>query len=83
MAFVFLGKARFPSACELASKIRRAEISAREVVGSHYAEIKRTNPSVNAMCTLVPEASALAQVHEKENEKAKEKKRKGEKKEKR
>jgi amidase len=41
------------SAVELARLIRAKELSAREVVSTHLAEIERVNPAVNAIVTLV------------------------------
>jgi amidase len=41
------------SATELAVKIRRKEVSAREVMTAHLARIERVNPRVNAIVTLV------------------------------
>jgi amidase len=41
------------SAVELARLIRAKELSAREVVGAHLAQIERVNPGVNAIVTLV------------------------------
>src|SRR4029434_4852984 len=39
----------------LAARIRRKEISAREVMAAHLARIERVNPKVNAIVTLVAE----------------------------
>ncbi len=50
----------FQTATEMASSIRRKEISAREVLNAHLAQIERTNPRVNAVVTLVAE-QAMAQ----------------------
>jgi amidase len=41
------------SAVELAARIRRKDVSAREVMAAHLARIERVNPSVNAIVTLV------------------------------
>jgi hypothetical protein len=43
------------SAVELASRIRRKDVSAREVLTAHLAQIERVNPRVNAIVTLVPD----------------------------
>jgi len=43
------------SALEIAGRIRRKELSAREVMEAHLARIERVNPQVNAIVTLVPE----------------------------
>ena len=43
------------SAVELARLIRAKELSARDVVSAHLAQIERVNPSVNAIVTLVAE----------------------------
>jgi amidase len=47
----------YKPAIELARLIRRKELSAREVLAAHLAQIERVNPKVNAICTLVPEAA--------------------------
>jgi amidase len=41
------------SAVDLAARIRRKEVSAREVMAAHLARIARINPRVNAIVTLV------------------------------
>ena len=41
------------SAVELAARIRRKDVSAREVMAAHLARIERVNPKVNAIVTLV------------------------------
>ncbi|HPV77981.1 MAG TPA: amidase family protein, partial [Gemmatimonadaceae bacterium] len=43
------------TAIELAGRIRRKDVSAREVMEAHLARIGRVNPKVNAIVTLVPE----------------------------
>jgi amidase len=43
------------SAVELAARIRRREVSAREVMAAHLERIERINPKVNAIVTLVAE----------------------------
>ena len=43
----------FMSAVELAARIRRKDVSAREVMQAHLAQIERVNPRVNAIVTLV------------------------------
>jgi amidase len=45
----------FASATELARMLRSREVSAREVVEAHLAQIERVNPAVNAVVTLVAE----------------------------
>lgn len=45
----------FLSAVELAARIRRKDVSAREVMQAHLAQIERVNPRVNAIVTLVPD----------------------------
>jgi len=45
----------FLSATELAHKLRKKEVSAREVLSAHLAQIERVNPKVNAIVTLVAE----------------------------
>jgi amidase len=43
------------SAIELVAKIRRKEVSARDVMTAHLTRIERINPRVNAIVTLVAE----------------------------
>ena len=43
------------SAVELASRIKRKQVSAREVMAAHLAQIEAVNPKVNAIVTLVGE----------------------------
>jgi amidase len=43
------------TAIELASRIRRKQVSAREVMQAHLARIERVNPRINAIVTLVAE----------------------------
>jgi amidase len=50
----------FLSATELARRIRVKDLSAREVMEAHLAQIDRVNPKVNAIVTLLPEL-AMAQ----------------------
>ncbi len=50
----------FATATDLAAKIRRKELSAREVMASHLEQIARVNPQVNAIITLLPEEQLLA-----------------------
>src|SRR5581483_8582233 len=45
----------FFAATELARMIRAREVSAREVMQAHLAQIERTNSGVNAIVTLMPE----------------------------
>ena len=48
------------SATELASRLARKQVSAREVVAAHLAQIERLNPKVNAIVTLVAEQAMAA-----------------------
>ena len=43
------------SAIEMARRIRAKDLSARETVSAHLKQIKRVNPSVNAIVTLIAE----------------------------
>ena len=43
------------SAIELVARIRKREVSARDVMTAHLARIERVNPQVNAIVTLVAE----------------------------
>ncbi len=47
------------TAAELARRIRTREVSAREVMEAHLAQIERVNPKVNAIVTLIPQEAAL------------------------
>ena len=42
----------FLSATELAARIRRKELSAKEVMRAHLEQIERVNSAVNAIVTL-------------------------------
>src|SRR3954467_6170394 len=43
----------FLSACEMVRRMRRKDLSARELVEAHLRQIDRVNPQVNAIVTLV------------------------------
>ena len=43
------------TAVDLAARLARKEVSAREVMSAHLAQIERVNPKVNAIVTLVAE----------------------------
>ena len=45
----------YASAVELAARLRGKDVSAREVMTAHLAQIERVNPHVNAIVTLVAE----------------------------
>ena len=45
----------FLPATELAHKLGKKEISAREVLSAHLAQIERVNPKVNVIVTLLGE----------------------------
>jgi amidase len=45
----------FMPATELAARLRRRDLSARELLAAHLAQIERVNPRVNAIVTLVAE----------------------------
>ena len=49
----------FLPAVELASLLRRRELSARELTVAHLARVERVNPSLNAIVTLTAEAAVL------------------------
>jgi len=53
----------FLDATELARRIRVRELSAREVMAAHLAQVERANSAVNAIVTLVAE-QAMAQAAE-------------------
>jgi len=48
------------SAVELAARLARKQVSAREVVSAHLARIERINPKVNAIVTSVPDRAMAA-----------------------
>ena len=41
------------TAIELAQRIRKKQVSARDVMSAHLARIERVNPKINAIVTLV------------------------------
>src|SRR5687767_8050077 len=43
------------TAVDLAARLRRKEVSARDVMRAHLARIERVNPRVNAIVTLAAE----------------------------
>ena len=45
----------FMTAVDLAARIRAGDLSAREVMAAHLAQIERVNPAVNAIVTYLPE----------------------------
>ncbi|MFG2141235.1 amidase [Streptomyces sp. NPDC048650] len=47
-------------ATDLAARLRRRELSAREVVAAHLARIEEVDPAVNALVTLDPEGALAA-----------------------
>lgn len=48
------------TATELVARIKRKEVSAREVMSAHLARIERVNPRVNAIVTLVADRAMAA-----------------------
>ena len=50
----------FISAIELAARIRNKQVSARDVMAAHLAQIERVNPKVNAIVTLVADQAMAA-----------------------
>lgn len=54
----------FSTAVDLAGRIRRREISAREVMEAHLAQIEQVNPKVNAIITQVPPEQSLQAANE-------------------
>jgi amidase len=48
------------SAVDLASRLARKQVSAREVMTAHLTQIERLNPKVNAIITLVAEQAMAA-----------------------
>lgn len=51
------------TAVELAARLARKEVSARDVLTAHLAQIERLNPRVNAIVTLVAEQAMAAAAH--------------------
>ncbi|MEQ1691908.1 MAG: hypothetical protein ABMA00_11520, partial [Gemmatimonas sp.] len=41
------------TAVDLAARIRRKQVSSRDVMAAHLARIERVNPKINAIVTLV------------------------------
>jgi amidase len=50
----------FLTATELARRLAAREISAREVMAAHLAQVERVNPKVNAIVTFAPEQAMAA-----------------------
>jgi amidase len=50
------------SAVELAARLARKQVSAREVMTAHLAQIERVNPKINAIVTLVAEQAMAGAV---------------------
>jgi amidase len=48
------------TAVELAARLARKQVSARDVMAAHLAQIERLNPKVNAIVTLVAEQAMTA-----------------------
>jgi amidase len=48
------------NAVDLAARLARKDVSAREVMSAHLAQIERVNPTVNAIVTLVAEQAMAA-----------------------
>jgi amidase len=48
------------TAIELAARLARKDVSAREVMSAHLAQIERVNPKVNAIVTLVADQAMAA-----------------------
>ena len=48
------------TAVDLATRLARRDVSARDVVTAHLTRIERLNPQVNALVTLVPEQAIAA-----------------------
>jgi amidase len=54
----------FSTVGEIAARIRKREVSAREVMEAHLRQIDRVNPKVNAIITRLPEEQCLAAADE-------------------
>jgi amidase len=57
----------FTSAVELSRRVRSKEITVSEVMAAFISQIRRTNPSVNAICTFIGEEEAMRRAHEAEH----------------
>ncbi len=53
---------------ELAQRIRLRQVSCREVMQAHLAQIERYNPAVNAIVSLQPEEQLLAEADQRDAE---------------
>src|ERR1700690_3752590 len=51
----------FMRAVDILEAVRKKKLSAREVMQAHLKQIKRVDPRVNAIVTLVPEDELMAQ----------------------
>jgi amidase len=49
----------FSTATDLADRIRRKDLSAREIMEAHLEQIERVNPTVNAIVSQLPPESSL------------------------
>ncbi|HET8523278.1 MAG TPA: amidase family protein, partial [Thermomicrobiales bacterium] len=50
----------YSTATQLAGQIKRKDLSAREVMEAHLAQIARINPTINAIVSKLPDDQALA-----------------------
>ncbi len=48
------------TAVDLAARIKRKDLSAREVMAAHLDQIERVNPTINAIVAMLPPEEALA-----------------------
>jgi amidase len=53
----------YSTATDLVARLRRKEVSAREVLDAHLRQIERVNPRVNAIVTLVADEAQVQAAH--------------------
>jgi amidase len=58
----------FASAVELSDRIHRKDVSARDVMEAHLAQIEKVNPQVNAIVSMLAPEQALELADEKDRE---------------
>ncbi len=58
----------FASARELSERIHKKEVSAREVMEAHLAQIEKTNPQVNAIVSMLDPADAIQHAVDKDRD---------------
>jgi amidase len=58
----------FSSAVELSQRVHKKDVSAREVMEAHLAQIEKVNPQINAIVSMLDPEKALAQAVDKDRD---------------